>query len=227
MSFRTTALLFGIMIGVLWLFGLMLTRATMALVFFVLLVNTLYQRPLLESFLFAVALAVGLTPELLPMIVSVTLARGAVRMARGHVIVKRLSAVQDLGAMDVLFVVLALNELDIGQSGVGILNATFGAGPGSVRPAEITDGASHTIVIAECTDRLADEGGRWVSGFNCFSHDNGSVNGVQGSDIFSFHPAGAHAGFADGRVEFISKYTAPYVVGAICTRSGGESVNDY
>jgi Mg2+-importing ATPase len=83
-------------------FGLMLTRATMALVFFVLLVNTLYQRPLLESFLFAVALAVGLTPEPLPMIVSVTLARGAVRMARGHVIVKRLSAVQDLGAMDVL-----------------------------------------------------------------------------------------------------------------------------
>jgi Mg2+-importing ATPase len=83
-------------------FGLMLTRATIALVLFVLLVNTLYQRPLLESFLFAVALAVGLTPELLPMIVSVTLARGAVRMARGHVIVKRLSAVQDLGAMDVL-----------------------------------------------------------------------------------------------------------------------------
>jgi Mg2+-importing ATPase len=83
-------------------FGLMLTRATLALVLFVLLINTLYQRPLLESFLFAVALAVGLTPELLPMIVSVTLARGAVRMARGHVIVKRLAAVQDLGAMDVL-----------------------------------------------------------------------------------------------------------------------------
>lgn len=83
-------------------FSLLLTRATMALVLFVLLVNTLYQRPLLESFLFAVALAVGLTPELLPMIVSVTLARGAVRMSRRQVIVKRLSAVQDLGAMDVL-----------------------------------------------------------------------------------------------------------------------------
>jgi len=83
-------------------FGLLLTRATMALVLFVLLINTLYHRPLLESFLFAVALAVGLTPELLPMIVSVTLARGAVRMSRRQVIVKRLSAVQDLGAMDVL-----------------------------------------------------------------------------------------------------------------------------
>ncbi|MFM9916741.1 MAG: magnesium-translocating P-type ATPase [Rhizobacter sp.] len=83
-------------------FGVLLTRATMVLVLFVLLINTLYQRPLLESFLFAVALAVGLTPELLPMIVSVTLARGAVRMSRCQVIVKRLSAVQDLGAMDVL-----------------------------------------------------------------------------------------------------------------------------
>ena len=83
-------------------FGVLLARLTVALVLFVLLINTLYQRPLLESFLFAVALAVGLTPELLPMIVSVTLARGAVRMAKAHVIVKRLSAVQDLGAMDVL-----------------------------------------------------------------------------------------------------------------------------
>ncbi|HEX7385007.1 MAG TPA: magnesium-translocating P-type ATPase, partial [Burkholderiaceae bacterium] len=83
-------------------FGLLLTRATMALVLFVLLVNTLYHRPLLESFLFAVALAVGLTPELLPMIVSVTLARGAVLLSRRGVIVKRLAAVQDLGAMDVL-----------------------------------------------------------------------------------------------------------------------------
>jgi len=83
-------------------FGILLARMTVALVLFVLLINTLHHRPLLESFLFAVALAVGLTPELLPMIVSVTLAHGAVRMAAAHVIVKRLSAVQDLGAMDVL-----------------------------------------------------------------------------------------------------------------------------
>ena len=83
-------------------FGLLLTRMTIGLVLFVLLVNTLYHRPLLDSFLFAVALAVGLTPELLPMIVSVTLARGARRMAAQSVIVKRLSAIEDLGAMDVL-----------------------------------------------------------------------------------------------------------------------------
>jgi P-type Mg2+ transporter len=83
-------------------FGLLLTRMTMGLVLFVMLVNTLYHRPLLDSFLFAVALAVGLAPELLPMIVSVTLARGALRLSRAQVIVKRLSAIEDLGAMDVL-----------------------------------------------------------------------------------------------------------------------------
>jgi len=83
-------------------FGMLIMRLTVLLVLFVLLVNALFHRPLLESFLFAVALAVGLTPELLPMVVSVTLSRGAMRMAKQHVIVKRLSSVQDLGAMDVL-----------------------------------------------------------------------------------------------------------------------------
>jgi Mg2+-importing ATPase len=83
-------------------FGALILRLTMLLVLFVLLVNAAFHRPLFESFLFAVALAVGLTPELLPMIVSVTLSRGALRLTRHRVIVKRLSAVQDLGAIDVL-----------------------------------------------------------------------------------------------------------------------------
>lgn len=83
-------------------FGLMIMRVTLLLVLFVMLVNVLLHRPLLDSFLFAVALAVGLTPELLPMVISVTLSSGAIRMARRRVIVKRLSAIQNLGAMDVL-----------------------------------------------------------------------------------------------------------------------------
>lgn len=83
-------------------FGLLILRLTLLLVLFTLLVNVAFHRPLLESFLFAVALAVGLTPELLPMVVSVTLARGAMRMAQAQVIVKRLTAIQDMGAMDVL-----------------------------------------------------------------------------------------------------------------------------
>ena len=81
---------------------MLIVRLTEILVLFVLLINLLFHRPWLESFLFAVALAVGLTPELLPMIVSVTLARGAIRMAKAQVIVKRLGAIHDLGSIDVL-----------------------------------------------------------------------------------------------------------------------------
>lgn len=82
--------------------GLLILRLTVFLVLFVLLVHLAFGRPMLESFLFAVALAVGLTPELLPMIMTVTLSRGALRMAEKSVIVKRLAAIHDLGAMDVL-----------------------------------------------------------------------------------------------------------------------------
>lgn len=82
-------------------FGMMIVKATVFLVLFVALVNLLFHRPFLEAFLFALALAVGLTPELLPMIVSVTLAHGSMRMARKEVIVKRQSAIDDLGSMDV------------------------------------------------------------------------------------------------------------------------------
>ena len=83
-------------------FGLLILRLTVFLVLFVLAVNVLFHRPWLESLLFALALAVGLTPELLPAIVTVTLSRGARRMAARRVIVKRLPAIHDLGAMDVL-----------------------------------------------------------------------------------------------------------------------------
>ncbi|MCA8201709.1 magnesium-translocating P-type ATPase [Burkholderia sp. AU33545] len=83
-------------------FGMLIMRLTVLLVLFVFLVNALFHRPFLESFLFAIALAVGLTPELLPMVVTVTLSRGALRMARQHVIVKQLAAIHNLGSMDVL-----------------------------------------------------------------------------------------------------------------------------
>lgn len=83
-------------------FGYLILRLTILLVLFVLAVNVLFDRPWLESLMFALALAVGLTPELLPMIVTVTLARGAMRLAGRRVIVKRLAAMHNIGAMDVL-----------------------------------------------------------------------------------------------------------------------------
>jgi P-type Mg2+ transporter len=83
-------------------FGMMLTWVTILLVFFVLLVNIIFHRPILESFLFAVALAVGMTPEMMPMIITVTLAHGARKMTLKKVLVKQLSAIEDFGSVDIL-----------------------------------------------------------------------------------------------------------------------------
>ena len=82
--------------------GMLIVRLTIFLVLFVLLAHLALGRPPLPSFLFAMALAVGLTPELLPMIMTVALSRGAQRMARAQVVVKRLSSIHDLGQMDIL-----------------------------------------------------------------------------------------------------------------------------
>ncbi|MWX05788.1 HAD-IC family P-type ATPase, partial [Francisella tularensis] len=68
----------------------------------VFLINGLTKGNWFEALLFAVAVAVGLTPEMLPMIVTVNLAKGAIAMSRKKVIVKRLNAIQNFGAMDVL-----------------------------------------------------------------------------------------------------------------------------
>jgi len=83
-------------------FGLLVARLSIALIVVVLATHVLFGRPVLESLMFSVALAVGLTPELLPMITTVTLTRGALRMATRKVIVKRLASIHDLGAMTVL-----------------------------------------------------------------------------------------------------------------------------
>ncbi len=83
-------------------FSLLILRTTIALVLFIVLVGLSLRRDPLESLLFAVALGVGLTPEFLPMIESVTLTKGALRMAREQVIVKHLPAIQNFGSIDVL-----------------------------------------------------------------------------------------------------------------------------
>ena len=83
-------------------FGMLIMRAVFFLVLFILVVRVAMHKDAFESFVFAVALAVGLTPEFLPMITSVTLARGAVRMARQHVVVKHLPAIQNFGTIDIL-----------------------------------------------------------------------------------------------------------------------------
>ncbi len=83
-------------------FSRLLAATVFFLVLFLIVVGIIRHRDPFQSLLFAVALAVGLTPEFLPMITSVTLSRGAVAMARKKVIVKHLSSIQNLGSLDVL-----------------------------------------------------------------------------------------------------------------------------
>lgn len=83
-------------------FSALILRTTVAFVAFVFVFNAVFKQDLLQSFLFAVAVAVGLTPELLPAIMSITMASGSIKMARKGVIVKKLSSIPSFGSMDVL-----------------------------------------------------------------------------------------------------------------------------
>jgi P-type Mg2+ transporter len=83
-------------------FGYLLMEITLLMVVAIFAVNVYLARPVLDSLLFALALAVGLTPQLLPAIISVNLAHGAQEMARQKVIVKRLAAIENFGSMNVL-----------------------------------------------------------------------------------------------------------------------------
>jgi len=83
-------------------FGFLIMRVTIVLVLFIFLTNAVYKHNLLQSFMFSLAVAVGLTPELLPMVMSVTMAKGSLRMAKKGVVVKKLTAIPNFGSMEVL-----------------------------------------------------------------------------------------------------------------------------
>jgi len=83
-------------------FGYMLMEITLVLVIIIFAINILLHKPALDSFLFSLALAVGLTPQLLPAIITVNLSAGARAMAKQQVIVKRLSSIENFGSMNIL-----------------------------------------------------------------------------------------------------------------------------
>ena len=83
-------------------FGFLLTEVMFVLVLIIFAVNVFLHKPMLESLLFSVALAVGLTPQMLPAIITVTLAKGSQKMSAKGVIVKRLAAIENFGSMDTL-----------------------------------------------------------------------------------------------------------------------------
>ncbi|MEZ4867494.1 MAG: magnesium-translocating P-type ATPase [Caldilineaceae bacterium] len=117
-------------------FGALLTQVMLALVLVVFAANVFLQKPPIDALLFAIALAVGLTPELLPTIITVTLAQGAQRMAALGVIVRRLNAIENLGNMSVLCtdktgtLTLGVVQLDgaldwLGQPSPSLLHAAY------------------------------------------------------------------------------------------------------
>lgn len=83
-------------------FGILLLQVTIALTIAVFVINLILGRPLLDALLFSLALAVGVTPQMLPAIVSVSLSAGARTLSKHHVIVKRLDVIEDLGSLTVL-----------------------------------------------------------------------------------------------------------------------------
>jgi len=83
-------------------FGFFIMRIIIFLVLVIFLLNSLINKNVLQSFIFAIAIAVGVTPELLPMIMSITMARGSIRMSKKGVIVKKLSAIPSFGSMNIL-----------------------------------------------------------------------------------------------------------------------------
>ena len=83
-------------------FGYFLMIVTLVLVMAILAINIYFQRPILDSVLFSLALAVGLTPQLLPVIISINLSHGAKRMAEQKVIIKRLASIENFGSMNIL-----------------------------------------------------------------------------------------------------------------------------
>ncbi len=112
-------------------FARLIMRTVVFLLLFVLLVNLAMGRPGLESLQFAIALAVGLTPEFMPMITTVTLARGAVRMAHRGVIVKHLAAIENFGSMDLL---LSDKTGTLTTGDMSLIESLDGAGHASGRP---------------------------------------------------------------------------------------------
>ena len=120
-------------------FGYLLMEVTMVLVVITFAINVYFARSVLESLLFSLALAVGLTPQLLPAIISINLAQGAKKMATQKVIVKRLASIENFGSMNVLcsdktgtltegvIKIQSVVDFNGNQSGKGLLYAYLNA----------------------------------------------------------------------------------------------------
>lgn len=147
-------------------FGLLLTRIMVVLVVVIFIVNVVLDRPLIDSALFSLSLAVGLTPQLLPAIVGLSLAQGSKVIARHRVIVKRLNAIEDFGAMTALCTdktgTMTAGEIRLGAS----LDLHGEPDPGLLRTASLNAKLQSGKVNAmdEAISRAAADAGTDISG---------------------------------------------------------------
>jgi len=132
-------------------FGQMLTQLMTLLVLAIFAANVASDRPVADSLLFAVALAVGLAPELLPAVVSLTLSRGARRMAGAGVIVRRLAAIENFGAMDVLC------TDKTGTLTAGVVRLDRACGPGGEPSARVQELAAVNAALQTGLPNALDE----------------------------------------------------------------------
>ncbi|HEX7321196.1 MAG TPA: magnesium-translocating P-type ATPase [bacterium] len=145
-------------------FGYLLMEITLLLVIAIFAINVFLARPVLDSFLFSLALAIGLTPQLLPAIISVNLAHGAKAMAKKKVIIKRLASIENFGSMDVLCsdktgtLTEGVVELNAGLNVIGqdsekalfyaFLNASFETG--LANPIDVAIRKAREFDISDC-----------------------------------------------------------------------------
>ncbi|HEY5235720.1 MAG TPA: magnesium-translocating P-type ATPase, partial [Rhabdochlamydiaceae bacterium] len=151
-------------------FGYLLLEITLILVIVIFSFNTYFHKPVIESLLFALALAVGLTPQLLPAIISVNLSHGARRMAKQKVIVKRLTSIENFGQMNILCAdktgTLTVGKIKLDLSAgidgktsektalYGYLNAYFQAGYTNPLDLAIKQGATFDVSEWKKTDEI-------------------------------------------------------------------------
>ncbi len=109
--------------------------------------------------------------------------------------------------------------------GCGTLIATSKEQPTPVKISGITDGLSSTLAVGESTDRdeLGSGSGRWASGHNCFAQNDSIAASPDAGELFSLHPGGAHGLFGDAHIQFLARTMDKQILGAICSRNGGEA----
>ena len=116
---------------------------------------------------------------------------------------------------------------EFGENGILIVAYVENQKPISTR--DVSDGLSHTILVAEGVAVQEENCGFWACGLNCFTHEDGGVNNLQGgfNEIASLHPGGANTAQADGSIRFLDETVDPEIVSALCTRNGGEVIPDF